>query len=72
MPRKAIQWALRSQKVPKCLIALVMALRSNARSRVSTLTASSDEFGIGVGVHQGSALSLLIFVVVIQGATRAD
>ena len=29
-----------------------------------------DAFGIGVGVHQGSAQSTLLFVVVIQEATK--
>ena len=71
VPREAIRWALRRQKVPERLIALVMALYSNARSRVRTLAGTSDEFGIGVGVHQGSALSPLLFVVVMQEATRA-
>ena len=53
------------------LIALVMALYSNARSRGRTLTGTSDEFRMGVGVHQGSALSHLLFVVVMQEATKS-
>ena len=47
-----------------------MALYSNARSMVKTLAGTSDEFGIGVGVNQGSALSPLLFVGVMQEATR--
>ena len=61
MPREVIQLALRHEKVP-----LVMALYSNARSRVRTLASTSDEFGIGVGVHQGLELSLKLVVVVMQ------
>ena len=57
--------------MPERLIALVMALYRNARSRVRTLADTSDEFGIGVGVHLGSALSSLLFVVVLQEADRA-
>ena len=30
-----------------------------------------DDFGIGVGVHQGSAVGPLLFVVVMQEATKA-
>ena len=56
--------------MPERLIALVISLYSNARSRVRTLASTSDEFGIGVGVHQGSVLSPLLFVVVLQEATR--
>ena len=39
--------------------------------RVWSLAGTSDEFGIGVGVNQGSALSPLLFVLVMQEATRA-
>ena len=56
--------------MPERLIALVMALYSNAKSRVRILAGTSDEFGIGVGVHQRSALSPLLFVLVIQEATK--
>ena len=42
--------------MPEHLIAFVMALYSNARSRIRTLAGTSDEFGIGVGVHQGSVV----------------
>ena len=52
--REAIRWAMRRQKVPERLIALVMTIYSNAMSRVRTVAGTSDEFGIGVGVHQGS------------------
>ena len=55
----------------KHLIALVMALCSNARSRVKTLAGTSDEIGIGVGIHQRSAQSPLLFLLVMQEATRA-
>ena len=43
---------------------------SNARSRVRTLAGTLDEFGIGVGVHQGSAVSPLLSAVVMQETTR--
>ena len=46
-------------------------LYSNARSRVRTLAGTSDEFGIGVGVHQGSALKPLQVVVVLHQPTIA-
>ena len=36
--------------MPEHLIVLVMALYSNARSRVGTLAGTLDKFGIGVGV----------------------
>ena len=57
---------MKHQKVPEHLIALVMALYKNARSKAGTLAGTSDEFGIGVGVHKGQ-----LFVLVMQEATGA-
>ena len=48
-----------------------MVLYSNASLRVRTLAGTSEEFGIGVGIYQGSILSPLLLVVVMQEATRA-
>ena len=39
--------------------------------KVKGQAGASDEFGIGKGVHQGSALKPLLFVVVMQETTRA-
>ena len=72
VPREAIRWALRRQKVPERLIILVMALYVNTRSRVKTGVGTSDEFEIKVGVHQGSALSPLLFVLVMEEAIRGE
>ena len=30
----------------------------------------SEEFGVGVGVHQGSILSLLLFILVLEALSR--
>ena len=66
VPREAIVWALRRHNVPERLITLVVALYLNSRSKVKALAGTSEEFKIGVGVHQDSALSPLLFVVVMQ------
>ena len=47
-----------------------MALYSNVRPWVRTLAGTSNDFGMAVEV-QGSALSPLLFVVVMQETTRA-
>ena len=66
VPREAIVWTLRKQNVPERLITLILALYVNSRSKVKALAGTSEEFEIGVGVHQGCALSPLLFVVVMQ------
>ena len=59
------------QRVPERLINLVMALYKDAKSRVKTVAGTSHEFEIRVGVHQGSALSPLLFITVMEEATKA-
>ena len=40
---------------------------TNMRSRVRIGDGYSREFGVGVGVHQGSVLSPLLFIIVLEG-----
>ena len=70
VPRDVIRWALRRQKVPEHLINLVMSLYVDTTSKVCVAGGMSEDFGIGVGVHQGSALSPLLFILVMEEATK--
>ena len=71
VPREVIVWALRRQKVPERLVRAVMQLYEGTRSRVKTSAGMSEEFPIEVGVHQGSVLSPLLFITVMEEATVA-
>ena len=42
----------------------------DVRSRVRVGSGYSEEFGVKVGVHQGSVLSLLLFIIVLEALTR--
>ena len=70
IPRRAIEWALRRQLVPERLVQLVMMMYADTRSRVGVAGVLSEDFPIEVGVHQGSALSPLLFILVIEEATK--
>lgn len=72
VPRQAIAWALRRQKVPESLVGLVMALYVESKTRVRVAGVVSELLDIGVGVHQGSTLSPLLFNVVLEEVTRED
>ena len=45
---------------------LVQGMYANARSRVHAGEGYSEEFEVKVGVHQGSVLSLLLFIIVLE------
>ncbi|GAB1611238.1 uncharacterized protein LOC115210534, partial [Argonauta hians] len=66
VPRTVIWWALRKQGVDEWLVRVVQALYSGATSKVRIGTDYTEEFNVNVGVHQGSVLSPLLFIVVLQ------
>ena len=70
VPRVSIQWALRRQLVPEALIQLVMATYNDPRTTVSTSSRKSTDFAINVGVHQGSILSPLLFITIMEELTK--
>ena len=49
---------------------LVQGMYSNARSRVRVGEGYSEEFEVKVGIHQGSVLSLLLFIIVLEALSR--
>ena len=71
VPREAITWALRRQLVPEYLIIAVSSLYVDSTSQVRFAGGLSQKFPIKVGVHQGSALSPLLFKLVMEEATKA-
>ena len=66
VPRKVIWWALRKLGVEERIVQVVQGMYANARSRVRVVEGYSEEFEVKVGVHQGSVLSLLLFIIVLE------
>ena len=70
VPRKVIWWALRKLGVDEWIVRLVQGMYSNARSCVHVGEGYSEEFEVKVGVHQGSVLSPLLFIIVLEALSR--
>ena len=68
VPRDVIWWAMRKLHVgiDKRMVHLVQSMYKDVRSRVRVGDGYSEEFGVGVGVHQGSILSLLLYIIVLE------
>ena len=70
IPRKVIWWAMRKLGIEEWIVRFVQAMYNNTRSRVRVNNTYSDEFGLKVGVHQGSVLSPVLFVIVLEALSR--
>jgi len=61
---------MRKLGVEEWLVASVMAMYGGARTVVRTVYGNSNSFEVRVGVHQGSVLSPLLFVIVMKAISR--
>ena len=52
------------------IVSLVQGMFSNARSHVHVGEGYSEEFEVKVGVHQGSVLSPLLFIIVLEALSH--
>ena len=70
VPRKVVEWAMRKKGSPEALVGALMSLYKGARTKVKVGKHLSEEFEVNVGAHQGSVLSPLLFVIVIDVVTN--
>ena len=70
VPRKVIWLALRKLGVEEWIVRLVQGMYANARSQVRAGEGFSKESEVKVGVHQGSVLSPLLFIIVLEALSR--
>ena len=60
----------KKENFAKVLVKAVMSLYEGSRTKVRVGSGSSEEFGVRVGVHQGSVTSPLIFAIVVDAVTE--
>ena len=69
-PRKVIWWAMRKLVIEEWVVQFVQSMYNNTRRKVRVNNTYSDEFGIKAGVHQGSVLSPLLFIIVVEALSH--
>ena len=62
VPRELIWWCLRKKGVPEGYVTIIQDMYNDCETLVSTRTGDTEYFHVGVGLHQGSALSPLLFI----------
>ena len=61
---------MRKLGVEEWLVSAVMSVYSGAKTVVRTVYGNSKDFEVKVGMHQGSALSPLLFLIVMEAISR--
>ena len=57
---------MRKLGVDEWLVKIVQPMYTDARSRVRVNDPLSEEFSVKIGIHQGSVLSPLLFIMVLE------
>ena len=70
VPRKVIWWVLRKLGVEELIVRLVQGMHANVRSHVRVKEEYGEEFEVKVGVHQGSVLISLLFIIVLEALSH--
>ena len=66
VPREVIWWSMRKLKIDEWLVRILQSIYKEVRSRMIVGDEHSNSFDVRVGVHQGSVLSPLLFVIVFM------
>ena len=70
VPRQVLWWAMRKLGIDEWIVQLVQAMYCEVRSKVRVDNCYSDSFDVNVGVHQGSVLSPLLFIIVLEALSQ--
>ena len=66
VPRELIWWSLRKKGIPEQYVAMIQDMYQDTQTGVKTRCATTEYFDIEVGLHQRSALSPLLFIIVMD------
>ena len=66
VPGKVLWWALQKVGVPEWILRVIQVMYQNARNQVRVNNLLSGVFDVKVCVHQGSVLSPLLFIIVLE------
>ena len=70
VPRDVLWWALRQSEVDERIVRVIQSMHEGASTSVKLGVGESVEFAVKVGVHQGSALSPLLFIIVLEALSK--
>ena len=66
VPRELIWWSLRKKRVPEAYIKIIQDMYEDCETQVTTREGNTEYFNVKVGLHQGSAISPLLFIIIMD------
>ena len=66
VPREVLWRGMRKRNIPEGYIRLVQYMYLGATTRVKSKRGISEQFEVGIGLHQGSALSPFLFIMLVD------
>jgi len=70
--RDAIRWEMHKFGVEEWLVLVVMSMYTGAKTVVRTVYCNSKFFKVTVVMHRGSALSPLLFMIVMEAMSTLE
>ena len=70
VPRELIRWAMRKFRVEEWLVLAVISTYTGAKTVVRTVYGNNSGLEVKVGMHQGSALRPMLFVIIMEAIYR--
>ena len=70
VPREEIWRCMRERNVPEKYVKLIQDMYRGCKTKVRSAAGESDSFNVDVGLHQGSALSPYLFLILMDVLTE--
>ena len=64
--RDLIWWAMRKRAIPEGYVKVIQDMYRGTKTRLKTRCGRTEYFEVKVGLHQGSALSPLLFIIIMD------
>ena len=66
VPRELVWWSLRKKRVQEAYIKIIQDMYEDCHTQVTTWEGKTEYFNVKVGLHQGSAISPLLFIIIMD------
>ena len=66
IPRELIWYCLRKRQISEACITVIMGMYKDSTTKVITSAGETRDFKVEIGLHQGSVLSPLLFIIIMD------